>query len=251
MNRSPRRQQHSRSNPQPERSFLHGRHAVEAALTNPRRRLVKLWATKNALQRFDFPLPPTLTVEIVMPQVLDRMAGPDSVHQGLVLEAAPLDPLPIEDVQGDGTILVLDQITDPHNVGAILRLAAAFGVKALLTTERHGPSVTAALAKAASGGLEHVPLVREPNLARAIETLKNKGFTVVGLDSEAESALPELDLAPPLALVLGAEGKGLRRLTRERCDMVARIPLPGAIISLNVSTATAIALYIAAQATKS
>ncbi|WP_239025287.1 23S rRNA (guanosine(2251)-2'-O)-methyltransferase RlmB [Rhodoligotrophos defluvii] len=230
--------------------LIYGRHAVEAALKNPRRRLAKLWASQNALQRLPAALPEGLAVEVVPPQALDRITGPDAVHQGLVLEALPLAPLPLEDIPAEGVILVLDQVTDPHNVGAVIRLAAAFGAHALVTTERHGPGMTAALAKAASGGLEHVAIVRETNLARALDALKRKGFTAIGLDSEAEGDLESAPLRPPLALVLGAEGKGLRRLTRERCDLLAKIPLPGRIISLNVSTAAAIALYIVSRSAR-
>jgi 23S rRNA (guanosine2251-2'-O)-methyltransferase len=228
-----------------DRELIHGRHAVEAALANPRRQLRRLWVTQNARQRLEIPLPGSLPVEIVDPAELDRMVGPDAVHQGLVLEAAPLGTVPLEDLKPEGIVLVLDQITDPHNVGAITRLAAAFKVQAMVMTERHGPGQSAVLAKAASGGLEHVAMVKEPNLARAIEDLKQMGFTVIGLDSEAEITLEDAPASYPLALVLGAEGKGLRRLTRERCDALAKIALPGSIISLNVSTACAIALYVA------
>lgn len=228
-----------------DRDLIHGRHAVEAALANPRRQLRRLWVTLNARQRLEIVLPAGLPVETVDTAELDRMVGPDAVHQGLVLEAAPLDNLALEDLKPEGMVLVLDQVTDPHNVGAIVRLAAAFGVQALVMTERHGPGHSAVLAKAASGGLEHVAMVKEPNLARAIDDLKQIGFTVIGLDSEAEVDLEGAPASYPLALVLGAEGKGLRRLTRERCDALARIALPGHIISLNVSTAAAIALYVA------
>ncbi|WP_144295396.1 23S rRNA (guanosine(2251)-2'-O)-methyltransferase RlmB [Rhodoligotrophos appendicifer] len=226
------------------RDIIYGSHAVLAALRNPRRHHIKLWLSENASHRFATELPASVPREITAPKVLDQMAGPDAVHQGLVLEAHSLEPVDLEDVPGQGLILLLDQVTDPHNVGAVLRLAAAFGAHALVTTERHSPGLTAALAKAASGGLEHVAFARETNLAQAIQTIKNKGFTVIGLDSEAEIELSEAPLQPPLALVFGAEGKGLRRLTKDRCDMVARISLPGPIASLNVSTAAAIALYI-------
>ncbi len=172
---------------------------------------------------------------------------PDAVHQGLYVEADPLAAPAIDELPARGIVLVLDQITDPHNVGAIFRSAAAFAASAIVTTQRHSPDATGALAKAASGALEHVPLINVQNLAKGLAALKQSGFLVVGLDSDGDSDLSELALRAPLALVLGAEGKGLRQLTKETCDHVARIDLPGAIASLNVSNAAAVSLYIATQ----
>ncbi|MEI9805997.1 MAG: RNA methyltransferase, partial [Pseudolabrys sp.] len=168
-------------------------------------------------------------------------------HQGLYLEADPLTSPAVEDLPAHGVVLVLDQITDPHNVGAIFRSAAAFAVSAIVTTQRHSPDATGALAKAASGALENVPLVSVQNLARGLAALKQSGFLVVGLDSSGDSDLAALPLRTPLALVLGAEGKGLRQLTKETCDYVARIELPGDLKSLNVSNAAAVALYAVRQ----
>ncbi len=165
------------------------------------------------------------------------------MHQGVLLEARPLEPLDLADiVSRSGIILVLDQITDPQNVGAILRTAAAFGVDALVTTERHAPEMAGLVAKAASGGLEYVDIVAVTNLARALEELGDMGYQRIGLDSEAPADLASLPLNRPVALVLGGEGKGLRRLSREKCDFLARLDMPGKIKSLNVSNACAVAL---------
>ncbi len=166
------------------------------------------------------------------------------MHQGLLLEARHLEPIEIEDIPSAGTVLVLDQVTDPHNVGAIIRTAAAFGVVALVMTDRHAPEISGTLAKTASGGLEHVPVALVVNLARALDQLGRRGFHRIGLDSAGESSLEDAALTGPLALVLGAEGKGLRRLTRERCDVLARLDMPGPIKSLNVSNACVAALTI-------
>jgi len=152
------------------------------------------------------------------------------------------------DLSAAGIVLVLDQITDPHNVGAILRTAAAFAVAAVVTTARHSPEATGVLAKSASGALEWVPIVIVQNLARALNEMKEQGFLVVGLDSDAGDDLAATALSSPLALVLGAEGKGLRQGTRAACDRLARLDLPGAIKSLNVSNAAALALYVASRA---
>jgi 23S rRNA (guanosine2251-2'-O)-methyltransferase len=169
------------------------------------------------------------------------------VHNGLLVEAEPLPALELEDLADEGIALVLDQITDPHNVGAILRSAAAFGVKAIVTTARQSPDATGVLAKSASGALDLVPTVTVQNLARALSALKERGWLTVGLDSEGGTDLAAAELREPLALVLGAEGRGLRQLTRETCDIRARLELPGVLKSLNVSNAAAVALYAAAQ----
>jgi 23S rRNA (guanosine2251-2'-O)-methyltransferase len=227
---------------------LYGWHTVKAALENPSRRIHRLWASKNAARRLaDEGMHTPIAPEIVDPDWIARRLAPDAVHQGLLAEASPLEAPAIEDLRPEGVVLLLDQITDPHNVGAIMRSAAAFAARAVITTARHSPEATGALAKAASGALEHVPLVTVVNLARAIATLKAAGFQVIGLDSEGTADLAAARLAPPLALVLGAEGKGLRQLTRQSCDLVARLDLPGAIASLNVSNAAALSLYIATR----
>jgi 23S rRNA (guanosine2251-2'-O)-methyltransferase len=228
--------------------ILYGWHTVTMALANPARQIRKLTLTENAARRLadeniDTRVPP----EIVRPQDIDRLLSPDAVHQGLLAEADPLPSPDIEDLAQEGIVLVLDQITDPHNVGAILRSAAAFAVKAIVTTARHSPEATGVLAKAASGALELVPMVTVPNLALALTELNELGFLTVGLDSEGSEDLSEVPLREPLALVLGAEGKGLRQLTRETCSVVARLDMPGEIKSLNVSNAAVLSLYVGAS----
>ena len=228
--------------------ILYGWHTVTAALTNPARRIRKLLLTENAVRRLSeesIKLP--VTPEIVRPDAIARLLSSDAVHQGLFAEAEPLPSPAIEDFAATGIVLVLDQITDPHNVGAILRTAAAFAVSAVVTTARHSPEATGVLAKSASGALELVPMVTVQNLSRGLAALKEIGFMLVGLDSSGERNLAALPLRTPLALVLGAEGKGLRQLTRTTCDYLARLALPGEIKSLNVSNATALALYIATE----
>ena len=224
---------------------LYGWHTVMAALANPQRRFRRLLATENAARRLaEEKLSPGVKLEMVRPDAIDALVGPEAVHQGLYAETDPLPSPALEEV-ASGVLLVLDQITDPHNVGAILRSAAAFAVTAVVTTARHSPEATGVLAKAASGALEYVPIVTVGNLAQALRTLKDLGTLLVGLDSSGEADLAKVTFAAPVALVLGAEGKGLRQLTRTNCDVVARLDLPGAIKSLNVSNATALALYIA------
>ncbi len=210
---------------------------------------MRLYATPAAAERLSEAIKRRgVEMRVVPAEDIAARLPRDAVHQGLLLEAEPLAPLDISDLPAKGLVVVLDQITDPHNVGAILRSSAAFAVDALVTTERHSPEFSLALAKSASGGLEHVPLCSVTNLARAMEQLGDLGYWRVGLDSEAPAVLGEQPLSRPLALVLGAEDKGLRRLTRENCDQLARLDLPGAIKSLNVSNACAIALALTSKA---
>jgi 23S rRNA (guanosine2251-2'-O)-methyltransferase len=224
---------------------IYGFHAVSAALRAPRRELVRLYATEAAAERLAAEIASRgVETKIVAAEDIAARTPRDAVHQGVLLEARPLAPIDISELPERGLVLALDQITDPHNVGAILRTAAAFAVDALLTTERHTPEFTGALAKSASGGLEHVPICSVVNLARALDELGDLGYWRIGLDSEAAGLLGDAKLVRPLVLVLGAEDKGLRRLTRERCDAMARLELPGAIKSLNVSNACAIALAL-------
>ena len=228
--------------------ILYGWHTVSAALANPRRKIRKLILSENAARRLaDENIATRVTPEIVRPALIDARLGPDAVHQGLLAEVDPLPALDIETLPEDGIVLVLDQLTDPHNVGAIMRSAAAFAVKAIVITARHSPEATGVLAKSASGALELVPLVTVQNLARALTEMNERGFLTVGLDSQGAADLSAVELRQPLALVLGAEGKGLRQLTRETCSTVARLDMPGEIKSLNVSNAAVLALYIGAS----
>jgi 23S rRNA (guanosine2251-2'-O)-methyltransferase len=245
-----------RHKPRPQRRepsdivLLYGWHTVTAALANPARRIRRLLATENAVRRLaDERIELPKMLEVVRPDAIAARLTPDAVHQGLLAEADPLPWPDLETLPAAGIVVVLDQITDPHNVGAILRTAAAFAAAAVVTTARHSPEATGVLAKSASGALELVPIISVQNLARGIAELKERGFLVVGLDSEAADELSAMPLKAPLALVLGAEGKGLRQGTRAACDRLARLELPGAIKSLNVSNAAALSLYIASRAT--
>ena len=221
----------------PELNLLYGYHAVREALRAGRRKVIRLHATSMAAEK----LGPEITADDIA-----HTLPADAVHQGLLLEARPLPAIDISEiVNRTGLILVLDQVTDPHNVGAILRTAAAFAIDALVVTERHSPEFSGVLAKAASGGLEHVPIAAAGNLSRALTELGEMGYLRIGLDSDGTADLSSIPMSAPLALVLGAEGKGLRRLTRERCDALARLDMPGPVKSLNVSNACAIALSIA------
>ena len=223
---------------------LYGVHTVAEALKNPKRKFIKLLATKNAADRL---LPEIaqagITPEPALPRELDRLLGPDAVHQGLILDCKPLRQPRLDQIPREGVVVVLDQVTDPHNVGAIMRSCAAFGVTALIATARHSPEASGVLLKSASGAYEHVPYSKVTNLARAMEELRGYGFLLLGLDSEAQGDIGDASLPRPVALVLGAEGKGLRQLTRQTCDVVVRLDMPGQIKSLNVSNAAAVALY--------
>jgi 23S rRNA (guanosine2251-2'-O)-methyltransferase len=228
---------------------LYGFHAVREALRAGRRKLLDIYATKAAADRLAEEIAGAgLQPRIVEAQDLARRLGAGAVHQGVMLETLRLEPLDLSEiVSKSGIVLVLDQISDPHNAGAILRTAAAFGVDAVVMTQRHAPEITGVVAKAASGGLEHVAIVSVVNLARALEELGQIGYLRVGLDSDAADNFTEAPLRRPIALVLGGEGKGLRRLSRENCDLLVRLDMPGAIKSLNVSNACAVALALLHQ----
>jgi 23S rRNA (guanosine2251-2'-O)-methyltransferase len=235
--------------------WLFGVHPVEAALRNPRRRLHRLLLTAEAasrhvaLTRLAQARAPAPRLETIDRELLGRRLPAGAVHQGLALLAEPLPAIDLYELCDDladapqAALIVLDQVTDPHNVGAILRSAAAFGARAVICTERHAAAETGVLAKAASGALEVVPLVGVANLARALATLKEAGVWCAGLAADATQTLAEARLSGRIAIVLGAEGSGLRRLTREHCDMLVRLPTQGPVAQLNVSNAAAVALY--------
>jgi 23S rRNA (guanosine2251-2'-O)-methyltransferase len=244
------------------RYWIYGQHAVLAALRNPRRKRARLLLTREAEAQF------AAEVESARARLGDRLElvraereelaatlGRDAVHQGIAAEVMPLPSPALDEVLAaagpQGTLLVLDQVTDPHNVGAILRSAAAFGAAALIVTQHHSAAETGSLAKAASGALEQVPLLRVANLVQALEGVKKAGFWCLGLAAEGTEPLDRANLDGRIAFVLGAEGTGLRRLTREHCDLLVRLPTKAGLVQLNVSNAAAIALYERARANSS
>jgi 23S rRNA (guanosine2251-2'-O)-methyltransferase len=226
---------------------LYGLHTARAALDNPRRKINRVLATRNALRRLglDEAASHPFPLETVDPREIDRILGSDAVHQGVLVEAKPLKAKPLSALGETALVIVLDQVTDPHNVGAIMRSAVAFGAGAIVTTARHSPQESGVLAKAASGALEHIDLIEVRNLADALGELHDAGFETIGLDSDASEELEKSFTGERIALVLGAEGKGLRQKSRETVATLARLDMPGAIRSLNVSNAAAIALYAA------
>jgi 23S rRNA (guanosine2251-2'-O)-methyltransferase len=226
---------------------LYGLHTVRAALDNPSRKIRRMLVTRNALERLGLADMAALPfkAELVEPRDIDKMTGSDAVHQGVLIEALPLKPKPLSALGETPLVVVLDQVTDPHNVGAVLRSAVAFGAGAMITTARHSPTESGVLAKAASGALEHIDLIEVKNLAAALDELHAAGFQTLGLDSDGPAELEASFGGPRVALVLGAEGRGLRQKTRETVTTLARLDMPGAISSLNVSNAAAVALYAA------
>jgi 23S rRNA (guanosine2251-2'-O)-methyltransferase len=229
---------------------LYGIHTVKAALANPARVMKRMLVTRNAMERLEiediaaFPFP----VEIVEPRIIDRETGSDAVHQGVMVEAEPLSTKRLSDLTETRLLLILDQVTDPHNVGAIMRSAVAFNAGALITTARHSPQESGVLAKAASGALEMMPHIEVRNLSEALEEIAGLGFQTIGLDSEGSNELQSILTGGKVALILGAEGKGLRQKVRETASVLARLDMPGAIQSLNVSNAAVLSLYIAYKA---
>ncbi len=238
-----------------QQSWLWGAHSVSAAINNPARRFKHLYATSNAAHHIkDAAASRQLQLEILPVEKLDRLLPQGAVHQGIAALADPLPDLDLADIEPGCGLIILDQVTDPHNVGAILRSACAFGIAALIVTNRNAPYPTGVLAKAASGAIEHVPILRVTNLSRTIDKLNDAGYQTIGLAESAENTLQQVRDQPPsprpLALVLGAEGKGLRDLTAKTCTDLARLDLRGPITALNVSNAAAVALAIVARASK-
>jgi 23S rRNA (guanosine2251-2'-O)-methyltransferase len=238
-------------------NYIYGLHAAEFALKNEARRIEAIWATENAERKLSAAIDARkLSVERVSPRDLDKRVGPDAVHQGVVLHVSPLNLAELDDIAEKACasglpIILLDQVTDPHNVGAVLRSGAVFGAAGLIMTQRHSPPLGGSLAKAASGALDLMPICLVQNLSKAITELKRQSFPVIGLDGTGENRLLEDGLADhsgrPVVVALGAEGKGLRELTRQSCDELCRIGGDGPIASLNVSNAAAVALHLAAM----
>ncbi|TPW26403.1 TrmH family RNA methyltransferase [Pararhizobium mangrovi] len=224
---------------------LYGIHTVRAALDNPERRIARMLVTRNAMARLGLEdaSAPSFPCEIVSPQDIARELGPDAIHQGVMIEADPLPVRRLDSLVDSPLVLVLDQITDPHNVGAIMRSAVAFDAGAIVTTMRHSPQESGVLAKSASGALEYIPYIQTKNLAEAITELATLGFLTIGLDSDEAEPLETVISGPRIALVMGAEGKGLRQKTRQTVDRLACLSMPGRIRSLNVSNAAAVAMY--------
>jgi 23S rRNA (guanosine2251-2'-O)-methyltransferase len=245
-----RRKKSHQSHGTQNRPRLWGKHAVAAALDNPKRKVLKAWATREGTSFMQFPS--DVSVTLADAADLGRLVPHDAPHQGVVIEVEPLEEVWLDEIISGAAeralLLVLDQVTDPHNVGAILRSAAAFGAIGIVTQDRHSPPESGVVAKAASGALERVPWARVVNLARALEEIGEAGFWRIGLTGDAASDIKDALGPPKVALVLGAEGPGLRPNTREHCDALARLPSRDAVESLNVSNAAAVALYAASIA---
>ena len=235
--------------------WLFGKHAVLSALENPMRKIKRLMVTKRSHDQYQNALTEihlqnrALSPEIVTIEVFEKNLPTEAVHQGIALLTAPLPDNHLDDCcvilkDQKNLVLVMDQVTDPHNVGAIIRSAAAFGAKAIITTDRHSPPESGTLAKSASGALEALPWIRVTNLSRALDQLAEMGYWRVGLDGHAEQDINNADFGDNIALVLGAEGKGIRRGTADHCDGLVKLPISRTVESLNVSNAAAVALYV-------
>ncbi len=241
-----------RDGPSREEIWIYGYHPAAAALANPQRKILRIIATPEAADRLrqDASVPADITarLRVMARRDIDQLVGADAVHQGIAVLVRPLDHH-LQDIlaglegRTDACLVLLDQVTDPHNVGAVLRSAAAFGASAVIAPDRHAPDESGVMAKSASGALDKLPYVKTVNLVRAIEIIKEFQFWLVGLDGEAPTALSTIDLSGRIALVLGAEGEGIRRLVADACDHRAKLPISSAMESLNVSNAAAVALY--------
>jgi 23S rRNA (guanosine2251-2'-O)-methyltransferase len=233
----------------PQPLYLYGKHAALAAIANPMRKIKRVMVSKNTQAECARELSALKHIAVVDAAKIDALLPKDAVHQGICVECEPLEQPSLQEwlqqptTNNQQPVLLLDQVSDPHNVGAILRSAAAFGIGAVVTLERNAAQETGTLAKSASGALEVVPLISVGNLAQAIELLKKAGYWVYGLDGEAKQTIGQVKFDAKTALILGAEGRGLRRLTAERCDMLVKIPMSGHMESLNVSNAAAVAMY--------
>ena len=228
--------------------WLYGLHACRMALENPRRQIMSIMIVNESIaEKIGMNARHRPKVKLADRQRLEALLPPGAVHQGIALHVAPLPPTTIDDLEADTSanqcVVVLDQVSDPHNVGAILRSAAVFGAKALILTDRNAPPESGTLAKSASGALELVPLIRVTNLAHAIKDLKDIGFWCVGFAESGAQQLNQIDLKGKIALVMGAEGEGMRRLTKDLCDFTVCLPAASDFTTLNVSNAAAIALY--------
>jgi 23S rRNA (guanosine2251-2'-O)-methyltransferase len=224
--------------------FLYGKHACIAALSNPKRKVTRLFVTKNSISDIPNNLKPQ-NVETIENKDFDKFLpnSRDIVHQGIALEVAPLGEVSLKSISDSNVLVALDQVTDPHNVGAILRSCAAFGAGGVIFPKDNAPPESGTLAKTASGALEIVPICKVTNLARTLEQLKKDGYWIIGLDGNTNTTIDKANLSGKIVLVMGAEGKGLRQLTREYCDLLVRLPISDKVESLNVSNAAAIALY--------
>ena len=228
--------------------WLYGHHAVAAAVANPSRKILRLMGTAEALAKLAEEVGDLGQARTCSRREIDAVVGEEAVHQGIALLTRALDHnladvLELSSANPNACLMVLDQVTDPHNVGAILRSAAAFGAVAVIAPDRHAPDENGVMAKSASGALDKIAYVKSTNLVRALEEIKERQFWVVGLDAHAKETVSQIKLGGRIALVLGAEGEGVRRLVLETCDHVARLPMAGDMESLNVSNAAAVALY--------
>ena len=221
--------------------WLYGKHSCLAAIRNPKRQIHQIYVTENTASLLSSER--KLPIKTVKPHAIAALFPEGSVHQGIALQTSPLSSPAINSLVSARHVLILDQVTDPHNVGAIIRSAAAFDIDAVIVTKHHAPNETAILAKSACGGLETIPIISVTNLAQSCKQLQKQGFWIIGLDGQARTLLKDAPKYEKTALILGAEGKGLRPLTQKQCDLLVKLPISKRMESLNVSNAAAIAMY--------